>query len=168
VVRIKILAGNWKMYKTPREAVEYVKVLRERLKDVKDREIVVCPPAVALAGVADVLRGSNIQVGAQDAHYENEGAFTGNLSPVMLKEVGAQYVILGHSERRQYEKETDETINKKAKNVLKSGLKPIVWPASPNRTSNVSSSHTNPCGPSAPARRPPRSRPTRCTRPSAS
>jgi triosephosphate isomerase len=125
-VRMKILAGNWKMYKTPREAVEYVKVLREKLKDVKDREIVVCPPAVALAGVAEALKDSNIGVGAQDSHYENEGAFTGNLSPVMLKEVGAQFVILGHSERRQYEKETDETINKKVKNVLKNGLKPIV------------------------------------------
>jgi len=125
-VRTKIMAGNWKMYKTPKEAVEYVTVLREKLKDVKDREILVCPPAVALAGVAEALRGSNIQVGAQDAHYENEGAFTGNLSPVMLKEVGVQTVILGHSERRQYEKETDETINRKARNVLKAGLRAIV------------------------------------------
>jgi triosephosphate isomerase len=120
------MAGNWKMYKTPKEAVEYVKVLRGKLADAKGCEILVCPPAVAIAGVAEALRGSNIRVGAQDAHYNDEGAFTGNLSPVMLKEVGAEYVILGHSERRQYEKETDETVNRKAKNVLKAGMKAIV------------------------------------------
>lgn len=125
-MRTKVMAGNWKMYKTPSQAVAYVKELREKLKDVTGREIIVCPPSVALVGVAEALKGSNIHVGAQDAHYENEGAFTGNVSPAMLKEVGARFVILGHSERRQYEKETDAVINRKVKNVLKNEMKAIV------------------------------------------
>lgn len=125
-MRRPILAGNWKMYKTVREAVKYVQELRERFKEVRDREILVCPPALAVASVAEALRGSNILVGAQDAHWENEGAFTGHVSPAMLKDAGAAYSILGHSERRQYDGETDERINRKLGNVLRNGLKAIV------------------------------------------
>lgn len=124
--RTPIIAGNWKMYKTVKESVDFVKQLHERFKDVKDREILVCPTALSVASVADALRFSNIQVGSQDAHWENEGAYTGNISPVMFKEVGVKYVILGHSERRQYDNDTDQRINAKLKNVLRDGLKAIV------------------------------------------
>ncbi len=125
-MRIPILAGNWKMYKTAREAVSFVLDLDEKLRNVKDREILVCPPYLAIPGVADALRFSNIQVGCQDAHWENEGAYTGHVSPAMLKESGVKYVILGHSEQRQYDGETDAKVNLKLKNVLKNGLKAIV------------------------------------------
>jgi len=125
-VRTPIIAGNWKMFKTVKESVDFVKALHEKLKDVKGREVLVCPTYLSLAAVADALRFSPIQVGSQDAHWENEGAFTSNVSPVMLKDAGVKYCILGHSERRQYEKDTDATINKKLKNVLKAGLMGIV------------------------------------------
>jgi len=125
-MRTPIIAGNWKMYKTVKESVDFVKALHEKLKDVKGREVLVCPTYLSLAAVADALRFSPIQVGSQDAHWENEGAFTSNVSPVMLKDAGVKYCILGHSERRQYEKDSDATINKKLKNVLKAGLRGIV------------------------------------------
>ncbi len=125
-MRTPIIAGNWKMFKTVKESVDFVKALHEKLKDVKGREVLVCPTYLSLAAVADALRFSPIQVGSQDAHWENEGAFTSNVSPVMLKDAGVKYCILGHSERRQYEKDTDATINKKLKNVLKAGLRGIV------------------------------------------
>jgi triosephosphate isomerase len=131
--RMPIIAGNWKMYKTLKESVDFAKQVREKLKDVKDREILICPTTLGLASVADALRLSNIQVGAQDAHWENEGAHTGNVSPAMLKAEGVQYVILGHSERRQFDNDTNERVNSKLKNVLRNGLKAIVcvgetWP----------------------------------------
>jgi triosephosphate isomerase len=125
-LRTPIIAGNWKMFKTVKESVDFVKALHEKLKDVKGREVLVCPTYLSLAAVADALRFSPIQVGSQDAHWENEGAFTSNVSPVMLKDAGVKYCILGHSERRQYEKDSDATINKKLKNVLKAGLRGIV------------------------------------------
>jgi triosephosphate isomerase len=125
-MRTPIIAGNWKMYKTVKESVDFVQQLDAKLKDVQDREIVVCPSYLPVAAVAEALRFSNIQVGAQDAHWENEGAFTGNVSPAQLRETGVEYVILGHSEKRQYDGETDAKINKKLKNVLKNGLKAIV------------------------------------------
>jgi len=125
-MRKPVIAGNWKMYKTIKEAVAFVKALDSKLKDLKDREILVCPPALAVPAVAEALAFSNIQVGAQDAHWENEGAFTGNLSPSMLKEAGAKTIILGHSEKRQFDAETDERINRKLKNVLRNGLRAIV------------------------------------------
>jgi triosephosphate isomerase (TIM) len=125
-MRKPIIAGNWKMYKTVKESVDFVQQLDAKLKDVQDREIVVCPTTLSIAAVTEALRFSNIQVGAQDAHWENEGAFTGNVSPAQLKETGLEYVILGHSEKRQYDAETDARINKKLKNVLKNGLKAIV------------------------------------------
>ncbi|SRR5579871_6109135 len=124
--RKPIIAGNWKMYKTVKESVDFVKQLEGKLKDVTDREILVCPTALAAASVVDALRFTNIQVGLQDAHWENEGAYTGNISPIMLKDAGVHYIILGHSERRQYDNDTDHRINAKLKNVLRSGLKAIV------------------------------------------
>jgi triosephosphate isomerase len=126
MARTPIIAGNWKMYKTVKESVDFARQLQGKLKDVVDREIVVCPTALSLTGVVDALAFSKIQVGAQDAHWENEGAFTGNVSPSMLKAAGVKFVILGHSERRQYDNDTDARINQKLKNVLKNGLKAIV------------------------------------------
>ncbi len=126
MARTPIIAGNWKMYKTPKESVEFVRQLRDQLRDVKDREIVVCPTALSAAAVVETLRFSNIQVGCQDAHWENEGAYTGNISPAMFKEAGVRYIILGHSERRQLDNDTDTRINAKLKNVLRNSLKAIV------------------------------------------
>ncbi len=125
-MRKPIIAGNWKMYKGVRESVTFVQQLKEAVKDVQDREILVCPTFLAAASVVEALRFSNIQVGCQDGHWESEGAYTSHVSPAMLKDAGVQYVILGHSERRQYDGETDELINRKLKNVLKTGLKAIV------------------------------------------
>jgi triosephosphate isomerase len=125
-MRTPIIAGNWKMYKTVKESVEFAKALREKLTDAKGREALVCPTFLAAAAVADALRGSPVQVGSQDAHWENEGAYTSNVSPAMLKDAGIRYCILGHSERRQYERDSDALINKKLKNVLKNGLRGIV------------------------------------------
>jgi triosephosphate isomerase (TIM) len=125
-LRTPIIAGNWKMYKTVKESVAFVKELHEKLKDKKDREILVCPTFLAVTAVVDALKSSNIQVGSQDGHWENEGAYTGNVSPAMLKDAGVKYIILGHSEKRQYDAETDQRINKKLKNVLKNQLRAIV------------------------------------------
>jgi len=126
-MRTPIIAGNWKMYKTLKDSVEFAKALDAKLRaGVSGREILICPPTLSVAAVAEALKGSAIQVGSQDAHWENEGAFTGNVSPAMLKDAGVKYCILGHSERRQYEQESDATINKKAKNVLKNGLRAII------------------------------------------
>ncbi len=125
-MRKSIIAGNWKMYKTVKESVDFVKQLDEKFKGIQDREIVVCPSYLSIPAVSEALRFSNISVGAQDAHWENEGAFTGNVSPSVLKEIGVKFIILGHSEKRQYDAETDGKINRKLKNVLKNGLKAIV------------------------------------------
>ena len=125
-MRKPIIAGNWKMYKTVKESVDFVRQLSEKFKGIQDREIVVCPTYLSIPGVVDTLRFSSVQVGAQDAHWENEGAYTGNVSPSMLKDLGISYIILGHSEKRQYDGETDQKINRKLKNVLKNGLRAIV------------------------------------------
>jgi triosephosphate isomerase len=114
------------MYKSVKESINFANQLNEKLKSVKDREIVIAPTFLATALVVDALRFSNIQVATQDAHGENEGAFTGNISPLSLKELGVKFVILGQSEKRQYDNETDERVNRKLKNVLKDGLKAIV------------------------------------------
>ncbi len=125
-MRRPIIAGNWKLYKTISEAVEFVSELREKVKKINDVDIVVCPPFTAVSKVADVLKGSNVKIGAQDAYWEEQGAFTGEISPSMIKEAGCLYVILGHSERRAMFGDTNETVNKKLKAVLNTGLTPIV------------------------------------------
>lgn len=125
-VRTPVIAGNWKMYKTVAEAIATVTDLKQRLADVRDVIPVVCPPYLAVKSVTDTLKGSNIAVGAQDCFWESFGAYTGEVSPDMLKEAGATYVIIGHSERRQYFHETNETVNKKVKKALAVGLTPIV------------------------------------------
>lgn len=120
-----IAAGNWKMNKTPKEAVEFVQALKGRVADA-DTEVVVGVPFVCLPGVVEAAKGSNIKVAAQNMHWEEKGAFTGEVSGPMLAELGVDYVIIGHSERRQYFGETDETVNKKVHAAFKYGLKPII------------------------------------------
>jgi len=121
-----IIAGNWKMYKTITQAIELTNGLKRNLYDVEAVEIVVCPPFSCLDQVSEVISDSNIKLGAQNMHWEDEGAYTGEVSPIMLKNLGCQYVILGHSERRQYFQETNEIVNKKVKSALRNGLTPIV------------------------------------------
>lgn len=123
--RKKIIAGNWKMNKTPSEAVTFVSQLKERVSDV-DGQIIVCVPFVSLPQVKKEVEGTNIKVGAQNMHWEDKGAYTGEVSGNMLSDLGVEYVIIGHSERRQYFAETDETVNKKLHAALKHGIKPIV------------------------------------------
>jgi triosephosphate isomerase len=124
-MRKPIIAGNWKMYKTLAESVDFVRELAPKLAPFSSVERVVCPTYVALASVADALKGTDIHVGAQSAHWETQGAFTSQISPAMLQGI-AEYVIIGHSECRAYLGETDEQVNKKVKAALKVGLKPII------------------------------------------
>lgn len=121
-----IIAGNWKLNKTSQEAIELVNGLNRELVDVTSVDIVVCPPFTALTEVSDVLTDSNIDLGAQNLYWEDSGAFTGEVSAPMLKAVGAKYVIIGHSERRQFFGETNATVNKRLKAALKHKLIPIV------------------------------------------
>lgn len=125
-MRKPIIAGNWKMHKTVQEAKALVTELSAELKDAGDVEIVVCPPFTALNAVLATAQGTNVAVGAQNMHWEDQGAYTGEVSPVMLREMGCKYVIIGHSERREYFAETDENVNKKTKAAFKHGLLPIV------------------------------------------
>ena len=124
-MRLPILAGNWKMNTTVSEAVALVKEMRVGLNEIQNVEKVVCPPFVSLSAVRDLLKGTSIKLGAQNLYYEYKGAYTGEISPLMLAEL-CEYVILGHSERRQYFNETNEIVNKKIKAALKAGLKPIL------------------------------------------
>ncbi|HEX5484032.1 MAG TPA: triose-phosphate isomerase [Terriglobia bacterium] len=124
-MRRPVIAGNWKMYKTIAEAVEFVDALKPKVASANHCEIVVAPPFTALKAVAEAVRGSNIQVGAQDVSWEKEGAFTGDISAPMLREAGSTHVIIGHSERRHYHGETDERVNRKLKAALAAGLIPI-------------------------------------------
>jgi len=124
-MRKPIIAGNWKMHKTIDEAVVLVDAMRASLDEIETVESVVCPPFVALSAVAEVLKGSRVNVGAQNMHWGEEGAYTGEIAPGMLAGL-CQYVILGHSERRGYFGETDEGVNKKAKAALAHGLTPII------------------------------------------
>jgi triosephosphate isomerase (TIM) len=125
-MRRVIIAGNWKMYKTIAEAIELVNGLKRDLSEIEDIDIVVVPPYTALSEISDMIAGSNIELGGQDVYWENEGAFTGEISPAMLKDAGAKYVVIGHSERRMYFHETNETVNKKVKASLNAGLLPIM------------------------------------------
>lgn len=127
-MRKTIIAGNWKMYKTISEAIELANGLVRTLfaLEGKDIEVVLCPPFTALSEVGEVIADSPLALGAQDVHWQEEGAFTGEVSCTMLKDTGVRYVIIGHSERRQYFAETNETVNKKVKAVLAAGLFPIM------------------------------------------
>lgn len=120
------IAGNWKMFKTISEAVSLVQTIKAGVYKITDCQIVVCPPFTALSAVSQVIKDSPIDLGAQNMHPEIEGAFTGEIAPGMLKDVSCRYVILGHSERRQYFHETDAFINEKAKTALKYSLIPII------------------------------------------
>lgn len=125
-MRKPIIAGNWKMNKTVGEAQDLVRALKGKVANVTDVEIVVAPVFTALSAVAKAIKGSNIKLSAQDMYWEAEGAFTGEVSPLMLKDVGCEYVIIGHSERRTYFSETNETVNKKLKAAHAYSLKPII------------------------------------------
>ena len=125
-MRIPFIAGNWKMFKTVQEAVVFVKELRRVVKDVTGAEIVVAPPFTAAHAVAQAARHTNIGVAAQDLYWEREGAFTGEVSPGMIKEAGAEYVIVGHSERRRLFGESDQIVNRKAMAAIAGSLTPIV------------------------------------------
>jgi triosephosphate isomerase len=124
--RKPLIAGNWKMYKTPAEARATSEALLQLCLGHDRNDIVICPPSIALPGVLAVLAGTNIAVGAQNMHYADEGAFTGEISAPMLTSIGVTYVIIGHSERRQYFNETDETVNQKLHTALRHKLIPIV------------------------------------------
>jgi triosephosphate isomerase len=124
-MRVPMIAGNWKMNTTVSEAVKLVGEMRPLLDPISNVEKVVCPPFVSLAAVREILKGSPVKLGAQNMYFEDKGAFTGEISPLMLTGL-CEYVILGHSERRQYFGETNEIINKKVRAALKAGLKPIL------------------------------------------
>ena len=125
-MRKKIIAGNWKMNKTVAEALTLVKGIQAELAGSTEVEVVVCPPFTALKSVSDVLTDSQIKLGCQNMSSEDDGAYTGEISHTMLKELFVKYVILGHSERREYYKETDFWVNKKVKKALETNLRPIV------------------------------------------
>jgi triosephosphate isomerase (TIM) len=125
-MRKKLIAGNWKMYKTPADAQAFVAALLPHVWEHERDEIVLCPPFVDIPAVVEATRGSKIEVGGQDMFWEKEGAYTGAISATMLRAAGCTHVILGHSERRQYFGETDDTVNRKLRAALAAGLKPIV------------------------------------------
>jgi triosephosphate isomerase len=125
-MRIPFIAGNWKMFKTVQETSAFVKEFRGAVKDVNDVEIVVAPPFTSVHAAAEAARNTNIGVAAQDLYWEREGAFTGEVSAPMIKEAGAEYVIIGHSERRRLFGETDATVNRKIVAAIGAGLTAIV------------------------------------------
>ena len=125
-VRKAVIAGNWKMNKTRPEAKALLEELAPMVKAIETVEVVACVPFTNLETALEATKGTNIRIGAQNCHFEKNGAFTGEISADMLKEMGVEYVVLGHSERRQYFGETDETVNKRTKAALAAGLKPIV------------------------------------------
>ena len=125
-MRTPLIAGNWKMFKTVAETVKHVKALRALVKDITNVEIVVAPPFPSIHAAADALRGSNVFVAAQNLYWEREGAFTGEVSAPMIKDAGAELVIIGHSERRTLFGETDATVNRKIGAAFASVLTPIV------------------------------------------
>jgi len=125
-MRVPLIAGNWKMFKTVHDAIVYAKELRSLVKDVNDVRVVVAPPFTAIHAVSDAARNSNVSVSAQNMFWEREGAFTGEISAAMIKEAGAEFVIIGHSERRTLFGETDVTVNRKLVAALSASLTPIV------------------------------------------
>ncbi|GAB1401607.1 triose-phosphate isomerase [Elusimicrobiota bacterium] len=125
-MRKPLMAGNWKMHKNIPEAIAMVKELKPMIADVKDVDVLICPVFTAVYPLANEVKGSNIHIGAQNVYWEPKGAFTGEIAVNMLADAGASFVIIGHSERRQYFCETDETVNKRTKATLDAGLIPIV------------------------------------------
>ena len=125
MARKKIIAGNWKMNMTPSEAVELVNTLKP-LVVTEEADVVFCVPAIDIIPVVEAAKGSNIQVGAENMYFEEKGAYTGEISPNMLTDAGVKYVVLGHSERREYFAETNETVNKKMLKAFEHGLTPIM------------------------------------------
>ena len=124
-MRKKVIAGNWKMNMLPSEAIDFIDKLAPEVKDTKN-EVILCVPYTDLFYALLTVQGTNIKIGAQNMHFEESGAYTGEVSGKMLKSIGVEYVIIGHSERRQYFNETDESVNKKLKAAFKNDLKPIV------------------------------------------
>ncbi len=124
-MRKTIVAGNWKMNTTPAQAVELINSLKNEI-NTNEVEVVVCPPFLSIPAVLEAVKGTNIGVGAQNMHFEEKGAFTGEVAPSALVEIGVKYVVLGHSERRQYFAETDETVNKKVLKAIEHNLIPII------------------------------------------
>jgi triosephosphate isomerase len=125
-MRHPFIAGNWKMHKTVHETVVYVKEFRSLVKDVEDVEIVLAPTFTAIHAAAEAARNSKVGIAGQNLHWEKQGAFTGEISAPMVREAGADYVLIGHSERRQYFGETDQTVNRRLQAALGAGLIPIV------------------------------------------
>ena len=124
-MRKKIIAGNWKMNKTPSETVKLIEELKPLVNNV-EVDVVFCVPAISLTTAIEAAKGSNIFIGAENMHYEESGAYTGEIAPNMLTDIGVKYVILGHSERREYFAETDENVNKKVLKAFEHGITPIV------------------------------------------
>jgi len=125
-MRRPIIAGNWKMYKDVNEAVDLANGVKRAVYDIENVEVVMCPPFTDLSDVGEMLMETNIGMGGQNCYWELEGAFTGEISPKMLTSVGCRYVIIGHSERRKYFGETDQTVNSKVRAAIDNGLQPIV------------------------------------------
>ena len=125
MARKKIIAGNWKMNMTPSQAVELVNTLKP-LVATEDADVVFCVPAIDIIPAMEAAKGSNINIGAENMYFEDKGAFTGEISPAMLVDAGVKYVVLGHSERREYFAETDETVNKKMLKAFEYGITPIM------------------------------------------
>ncbi len=124
-MRRKIIAGNWKMNKTPSEAVQLIEELKPLVAN-DDVDVVFCVPAVDLVPAIEAVKGTNIAIGAENMYYQESGAYTGEISPNMLTDIGVKYVIIGHSERREYFAETDETVNKKVLKAFEHGITPII------------------------------------------
>lgn len=125
MARKKIIAGNWKMNMTPSQTVELIQTLKP-LVATKDADVVFCVPAIDIIPALEAAKGSNIEIGAENMYFEEKGAYTGEISPEMLTDVGVKYVIIGHSERREYFAETDETVNKKVLKAYEHNITPIV------------------------------------------
>lgn len=125
MARRKIIAGNWKMNKTPSETVQLIEQLKPLVQN-EDVDVVFCVPAISLTKAVEAVKGSNIAIGAENMFYEESGAYTGEIAPNMLTDIGVKYVILGHSERREYFAETDETVNKKVLKAFEHGITPII------------------------------------------
>jgi triosephosphate isomerase len=124
-MRIPIIAGNWKMHKAISEARTLASEIVQKVGDVREVQVVLCPPFTALYAVAETIKGSSVELGGQNCHYESKGAYTGEVAPEFLTDMGCRYVIIGHSERRQYFKEDDQLLNRKLKKAMAVGLIPI-------------------------------------------